>query len=97
MRARPVAYEAGLWRELRGGWQGWTGRAVLRGERGNGAPMRERERKSTGMVRTLCLYGSGGRARLEARGYVPVPVGALEGPNGLRVKGLAVIEDEDSG
>ena len=31
------------------------------------------------------------------RGYVPVPVGALEGPNGLRVKGLAVIEDEDSG
>jgi len=40
-----VAYEAGLWRELRGGRQGGTGRAVLRGERGNGAPMRERERK----------------------------------------------------
>jgi hypothetical protein len=33
---------------------------------------------------------------LEARGYVPVPVGALEEPDGLRVKSVAVIEDEDS-
>ena len=40
-----VAYEAGLWCELRGGSQGGTGRAILRGERGNGAPMREWERK----------------------------------------------------
>ena len=40
-----VAYEAGLWRELRGGREGGTGRAVLRGERGNRAPMREWERK----------------------------------------------------
>ena len=31
------------------------------------------------------------------RGYVPVLAGALDEPDGLRVKSVAVIEDKDSG
>ena len=30
-------------------------------------------------------------------GYVPVPVGTLEGPDGIRVKSAAIIEDSDKG
>ncbi len=30
-------------------------------------------------------------------GYVPVPVSALEGLDGIRVKSVAIIEDSDSG
>ena len=30
-------------------------------------------------------------------GYMPVPVGALEGPDGIRVKSMVIIEDSDLG
>ena len=37
------------------------------------------------------------RALFEGGGYVPVPVGALEEPNAVKVKSAAIIEDSEKG
>jgi hypothetical protein len=88
-----AAYEAGVWRELRrGGGQGATG----------GGPSRRARKRRVGAD----MDGDGAHCmRLRKRrkgvfgvgGYVPVPLAALEEPDGVRVKSAAIIEDSDLG
>jgi hypothetical protein len=57
--------------------------------------MPAREQKWTGMVRTAMRLRK--RALFEGGGYMPVPVGALEEPNAVKVKSAAIIEDSEKG
>jgi hypothetical protein len=54
-----AAYEAGVWRELR-----WGGRRYGRRPFAESAEAA----RGSGKVRTLCVYGSGGRGRLKVDG-----------------------------
>ena len=88
-----AAYEAGVWRELRrGGGQGATG---------GGPSQRARKRRAGAEMERESAHSMRLRKRrkgaFEGGGYVPVPLPALEEPDGVGVKSAAIVDDSDSG
>jgi hypothetical protein len=43
-----------------------------------------------------CTFTEAKEGPVRGRGYVPVPVGALEEPDGVKVKSAGMIKDSDS-
>jgi hypothetical protein len=87
-----TAYEAGVWRDLQGGRQAAASSAPSRN-----AWKRCRCRRGSRNERGWCAryaFTEEEKGRV-SRWYVPVPVGALGEPVGVKVK--RIIEDSDAG
>jgi len=69
---------------------------VLRGARGSGANAGAGAEMNGDGMHAICLW-KWRKGVVGGGGYMPVPVGALEGPDGIRVKSMVIIKDSDLG